>query len=1416
MKKKRNIVRRVLSLLLTLCMVLNLIPVMGTVAKAAVEPVVDETDKIITVEKYYIDENDQVVGEFLRSPMRVANFASYGPNPIINALGNSNIQFQNDQITAFKDESQSDGYLNNGDFGEGSKWIFATDGERGYEDDTAYTRWKNVKVIRIMYLPDGNDMSVGFDGAHKIAVNKDELIEYLSRYNGVELSGNRQAAYNAALATVVNPTASAEDVSAALSNFQNATDNATSIKLSVGDQEDVGSIEMYAGEQKQVTATVEPAGTTDDIEWTSANENIASVEDGLVTGVNGGQTTITVTAGEVSTELEVKILPITSISIASMPQSDIHEIAAQTQSVNLLATVYKNENGETLDVQKIDWSVSDPEVASIEIQQPALVEIKGLKAGSVRVTAKIGTVKQNYDITVTPYQGPYVYFEYSDGRKKELDQNNCMELSALDEGRFVLGRDNGSVTWNCSEWVTIENGGDNSGEQQQWVAFIGSENGKFNPYGIREKTAVVTSTTGYSAEFTLKCVSSGITELKTYVGNKEVTENDPYVTEGTVSGVPVTVKGKTADEEWVTIPTQALEFRSSDTTAHFRFLGNTMTITSGGSATMRVYLKEDKNIRARFKAECTYVPLQSFTLNVPSTCKITGFDQMYGGLQGVGQDYLYPVCTPSNATNKNINWESLTPDIAIYRSDHQAGLVPYKAGTARFKATSADNPNLSQEVQVVFTYKTPLTKMELSQTEYTVNNKSTTELNIKATPSNATDQRFNWSYDISNIVQVTDSIIYSSTDGSVIGTRHSLFAKNPGTVTVTGTPVDDTAGCNTIQFKVTVKGNAESSVTIKDYKSLLKNDIAYGLEYLNKLDQDAYGDEWTIFTILRAGGTISDSNRSAYLNSVEEELKKGLGVPSDYARVILTLGVMGEDATNFRGYNLVEKLYNWENLEDYGSNRVCWTLIALDSKNYEIPASAVWSREKLIGSVLKFQQENGAFGLSMGGGGTSVDMTGMNLQALAPYNNTEHPNVQAAFEKASEYLQSVMTEQAGFKDSGTENTCTTAQILTLLSVARIDPVVNANGYVRNGENMITNMHSYRDDLGGGFLWQKGNTDESSKVMSTQQTVYAFEAALRLAEGRNALYNLTDVKTSKPDVPVTPSDPSVPSNPSGPTNPDEPSNPDKPTDPDEPTNPPAPSTEATLSNLTISKGTLTPAFSADTKNYTAVVENAADSLAVNAKAADGATVTVNGKATSEKVALKVGYNTIKIQVTAEDGKTTDTYTIKVTRVVPKNYKITISGKKYQVTNARSTKGTVAITGLSDKKAETLSVPNTVKIYGITYKVTSVGKNAFRELSKLKTVKVGDNVTTIGYGAFYKCPALKSVTLGKNVKSIGDHAFCRDEKLRTLTLNGTALTKVGNHVLYKAANLTIKAPSSKVKAYKKLFTNQGTKSFKVEKK
>ena len=874
---------------------------------------------------------------------------------------------------------------------------------------------------------------------------------------------------------------------------------------------------------------------------------------------------------------------------------------------------------------------------------------------------------------------------------------------------------------------------------------------------------------------------------------------------------------------------------------------------------------------------------------------------------------------------------------------------------------------------------------------------------------------------------------------------------------------------------------------IQNYLTTIDENINHGLSYLNSRPCNAYGNEWTIFTILRCGGTISEENKTAYLNNLKDDLdadgqlsSNNQGQPTDYARVILTLGMLGEDPADFRGYNLVETLYNWNNLNNLTINQISWTLLALDSKQYDIPEDAKWSRETLINLLVSKQNEDGGF--ASWGSTSDVDMTAMVLQTLVPYNDASHAAVQPVFEGGIRYLQSQINEDAGFESWGNENACSTAQVLILLPMLGMDPAAS-NGFVKAQKNMITNLEGYRDETGGGFFWQKGSP--YSKDGSTYQVVLALESCRRFASNENSVYDLTesdkkeevkallqekinevqnkadtimegdepgqyaegtkqellkavadaqevcdnpestetdydqamqalkeaeqladskknvasaeitiaaviDTKGKKPDLILNQPVRADEAEKAGYTKPEaskdkvtvldalvvlhkemfgeedfgknptdyleinasgwittlfgletsyvgfyvnhespsltcdqcelktqdtvcaflygdttqysdqylfiektqeqievgeslslivksagymttqaEPGCEVTLTDPDgnqqqaitdengvvlfqvqkagiytaeitnnpftysvtsgpvkitveekkeEPSEPSAPvlSSESRLSALTLSAGTLSPAFSADTKNYTAIVENATDKLAVKTKAADGATVTVNGKAASKKVDLKVGYNTIKIQVKAEDGKATSTYTVKVTRAVPKNYKITISGKKYQVTNALSKKGTVAITGLSSKKAETLSVPNTVKIYGITYKVTSVGKNAFRELSKLKSAKVGDNVTTIGYGAFYKCPALKSVTLGKNVKSIGNHAFCRDVKLRTLTLNGTALTKVGEHVLYKAANLTIKAPSSKVKTYKKLFTNKGTKNFKVVKK
>ena len=99
--------------------------------------------------------------------------------------------------------------------------------------------------------------------------------------------------------------------------------------------------------------------------------------------------------------------------------------------------------------------------------------------------------------------------------------------------------------------------------------------------------------------------------------------------------------------------------------------------------------------------------------------------------------------------------------------------------------------------------------------------------------------------------------------------------------------------------------------------------------------------------------------------------------------------------------------------------------------------------------------------------------------------------------------------------------------------------------------------------------------------------------------------------------------------------------------------------ATLSSLSLSPGTLTPAFDAATTDYTATVAttitstiitasttNTAATIAITGTDADGTALTVNSTTVS---GLTIGDNIITVVVTAQDGATTQTWTLTVNRV-----------------------------------------------------------------------------------------------------------------------------------------------------------------------
>ena len=109
-----------------------------------------------------------------------------------------------------------------------------------------------------------------------------------------------------------------------------------------------------------------------------------------------------------------------------------------------------------------------------------------------------------------------------------------------------------------------------------------------------------------------------------------------------------------------------------------------------------------------------------------------------------------------------------------------------------------------------------------------------------------------------------------------------------------------------------------------------------------------------------------------------------------------------------------------------------------------------------------------------------------------------------------------------------------------------------------------------------------------------------------------------------------------------------------------------STDATLSALSIANGAtaidLNETFAAAAKSYTANVANSVDEITIRPTVSydgaeyeildgSGTALTDAGRAPGFQVTLAVGLNVIKVKVTAEDGITTDEYTVRVARVAP---------------------------------------------------------------------------------------------------------------------------------------------------------------------
>lgn len=961
------------------------------------------------------------------------------------------------------------------------------------------------EVIRLIYVQDSAQGTPDYippaaeGGQGALGINKDKLVSSLAQLTQAQIDANAQV-YEQALQVAVDGTATQEQVNEQtqiVSQLLAQKVPATDITVTPGE------VTLMVGQTQALTATVTPEESNDTVVWYSEDTRVAQVTDqGVVRAVGEGTAVITAQANE--TVKATVMVTVTGIAAQSVTLSETKLDLEEGQGVRLTATVTPADSTDA-----VVWQSSNPDVVSVD--DSGLVVAR--QAGSAQITVTAGTCSAVCTVTVTPREvptTPTVVFYHTDGRITQWDDTHTFTLSALDEGRFVLeGVAEGQSTyWSCSQ----QNGGSESS-----TIHI-SSSGKFYP-SVGEYQAYVydKNPDWYVAQelatFTLKVVPTQVTDLKLYQDGWPVTGEEPLHLSGT-QPQQLTVKG-CLDGVYITIPNQALEMTSTEGSYIYTLDGeNGLEFFAEDQSmhTFTVSLADHPQVTVSFQATAQRIDVTGLTVTYPEVFYIEGWNGLGNQYVGITSHDTDPErryeinIEPHNATVKDVVWVSHDSDVAEFQATYGNGIVPKKAGTARFTVTSVDNPAATQDITIRFEYKHPLEQVEMEETALTLAQYESMNLDLLVTPSNATNQRFTWTYSQDGIVKVNDYV--TSTPGTMT-TTHTLSALEQGTVTVTGTPLDDTKGAKPIQFTVTV--TQPDAVEDLDFDRYVTGNIRHALSYLDsQLEGNyTYGAEWSLFTLLRAGASLSQSDLDSYYASITQQLESGgRMLPTDYFRVVVALLAMGKDPTDVAGMDLIEALYNYPNLDRMASNMMSYTLLALDTKDYEVPQDARWTRETLIEKILTFQNANGGFGLSSADT-VSVDVTAMTLQALAPYRDMER--VGLAFDRALEYLRSQMTSDCGYINEGDDNGCTAAQVLTALAVAGIDPLDPDNGFTHGNYNLVTKLDQFKRESGFTTFMSSDQPDG----MGTVQIGYALEAYRRFVAGENTLFDLTQWTPAPP-------------------------------------------------------------------------------------------------------------------------------------------------------------------------------------------------------------------------------------------------------------------------------------------------------------
>ncbi|MED2627882.1 DUF4430 domain-containing protein [Bacillus thuringiensis] len=266
----------------------------------------------------------------------------------------------------------------------------------------------------------------------------------------------------------------------------------------------------------------------------------------------------------------------------------------------------------------------------------------------------------------------------------------------------------------------------------------------------------------------------------------------------------------------------------------------------------------------------------------------------------------------------------------------------------------------------------------------------------------------------------------------------------------------------------------------------------------DKMLQDGIESDWVAVALSRSGKNVPIEAKLNYVKSVTEKVEKRINrfSATDLARTIIMMNAMNADPKNVGGHNLVQKLYESDKVNSVTG--YAFALLAFDTKKYEIPVESKWNRVALVEALLNNQHTDGGWTYNSSGSkdsASSVDVTGMVLSALAPYQ--ERSDVKPAIQKAVAYLYNEQLQNGGFSADGQENSNSTAQAIIGLSLVKD---VDQDRLHKAMQNLLSYQLS-----NGEFKWLP--SDQNGNGMATEQALLAL---LQFKEMGKSIYDWSNV------------------------------------------------------------------------------------------------------------------------------------------------------------------------------------------------------------------------------------------------------------------------------------------------------------------